>query len=59
MFCASVHIIEKLRVEQEVDIFTAVKHVKTSRIQFIGSVVSTARNPNVNSHMFKFDVRVY
>ena len=52
MFCASVHIIEKLRVEQEVDIFTAVKHVKTCRIQFIGSVVSTARNPNITSHMF-------
>jgi protein tyrosine phosphatase len=38
LLCACLHIVQKLRVEQEVDIVTSVKHVKTAKTDFISSM---------------------
>ncbi len=40
LFCAALYMIEKLKLDQEVDVFHAVKHVRLSRTQNVQSLVS-------------------
>ena len=41
VFIAVNYIIEKLKLEQEIDIFNAVRHIQKNRPQFVSSKVST------------------
>ena len=40
VYCCAAYVIEKLKEEQEVDVFTSVRQIRLSRPQFIIDVVS-------------------
>ena len=40
LFCAVSYLVERLKLEQEVDVFQSTKHVKINRPQLVPNVVS-------------------
>ena len=41
LFCAVSYLVERLKLEQEVDVFQSTKHVRINRPQFVPNMVST------------------
>ena len=42
VYCCAAYVIEKLKEEQEVDVFTSVRQIRLSRPQFIINLVSSS-----------------
>ena len=55
LFCAANYMLEKLRVDNEVDVFLGVRYVSISRPNFVANLVSHAIHIPYDIHLDQFD----